>query len=189
MTDPLSARERMLAGETYRADDPELVAMARRAADLMEAHNAPGVDERRRAGLLAELLGSVGAESTIRAPLFVDYGCHLHVGDRVFVNFGLTALDCAEIRIGDDCQIGPHVQLLTPTHPLDAEERRAKWEAAAPITVGSNVWIGGGAVVLGGVTVGDDAVVGAGSVVTRDVPPRAVVAGSPARAIPRSRNS
>jgi maltose O-acetyltransferase len=91
----------------------------------------------------------------------------------------------AVVTIGDDVQIGPNVQLLTPSHPLDAELRRAKWESAAPITIGDNAWLGGGAVVLPGVTVGEDAVVGAGAVVTHDVPAGAVVVGNPARPIAR----
>jgi maltose O-acetyltransferase len=101
----------------------------------------------------------------------------------VFANVGLVALDVAPIRIGDDAQIGPNVQLLTPTHPLDPDLRRARWEAAEPIAIGANVWLGGGAIVLPGVTIGADAVVGAGAVVTRDVPARAVMVGNPARVL------
>jgi maltose O-acetyltransferase len=177
----LSAREKMVSGEPYFADDPELVAAARRARDLMDEYNS--ARELVRPGILRELLGSVGEDVSIRPPLYVDYGSQLRMGDRVFANFGLTALDCAPISIGDDTQIGPHVQLLTPTHPLDADERRSKIEAAAPITIGSNVWIGGGAIVLAGVSIGDNAVIGAGAVVTRDVPANAVAVGNPARVI------
>jgi maltose O-acetyltransferase len=176
-----SEREKMLAGEPYFADDPELVLATRRAQALVDEYNA--AREVLRPGILGELLGSIGEEVVLRPPIYVDYGTQISIGDRVFVNFGLTALDCAEITIGDDTQIGPHVQLLTPTHPLDPDERRSKIEGAGAIHIGRNVWIGGGAVVLAGVTIGDDAVVGAGSVVTRDVPARAVVAGSPARVI------
>lgn len=176
-----TAREKMIAGEPYFADDPELVVAARRARGLMEEYNS--ARELVRPGILRELLGSVGEDVAIRPPLYVDYGSQLSVGDRVFVNFGLTALDCAPITIGDDTQIGPHVQLLTPTHPVDADERRSKIEAAGPITIGGNVWIGGGAIVLAGVSIGDDAVIGAGAVVTRDVPAGAVAVGNPARVI------
>ena len=101
----------------------------------------------------------------------------------MFANFGLVALDVAPIRIGDDVQIGPNVQLLTPTHPLDPGLRRAKWEAAEPIEIGANAWLGGGAIVLPGVTIGENSVVGAGAVVTRDVPSDVVVVGNPARVI------
>lgn len=171
----------MVTGEPYFADDDELQLAAARAQSLMAEYNA--AREAIRPGILRELLGSVGDEVVLRPPLYVDYGTQLSVGDRVFANYGLTALDCAPITIGDDTQIGPHVQLLTPTHPLDAEERRSKVEAAGPIVIGSNVWIGGGAIVLAGVTIGDNAVIGAGAVVTKDVPADSVAVGNPARVI------
>lgn len=119
----------------------------------------------------------------MRAPLFVDYGTNIAIGARTFVNYNLTALDVAPIAIGADCQIGPSVQLLTPTHPLEPGPRRDKLEAARPITIGDNVWIGGGAIVLPGVTVGDDSVIGAGAVVTKDVPSGVVALGNPARVV------
>ena len=177
-------RERMLAGDLYLADDPELGAAALRAFDLMDEFNATPIrnfDERRR--LLTELLGEVGDCTEIRPPFYVDYGSHIRMGARCFANFGLVALDVAPITIGDDVQIGPNVQLLTPTHPVEAEPRRAKWEAAEPITIGDNVWLGGGAIVLPGVTIGENTVVGAGSVVTRDLPANVVAVGNPARVV------
>ena len=179
-----SQRERMLAGELYIADDPELAADALRARVLQDRFNrtdAHAADERR--AILAELLGAFGPDSEIRPPFFCDYGSQIRIGARTFANFGLVALDVAAIVIGDDVQIGPNVQLLTPTHPVEPEPRRAKWEAAEPITIGDNVWLGGGAVVLAGVTIGDNSVVGAGAVVTKDVPPNVVVVGSPARVV------
>jgi maltose O-acetyltransferase len=177
-------RERMLAGDLYIADDPELAAASLRARRLQDRYNRSDADDAPgRHAILTELLGGFGADSEIRPPFFCDYGSHIHVGARVFANFGLVALDVAPISIGDDVQIGPNVQLLTPTHPLDAALRRAKWEAAKPITIRANAWLGGGAIVLPGVTIGDNAVVGAGAVVTRDVPANAVVVGNPARVI------
>ena len=113
----------------------------------------------------------------------MDFGSNVHLGDRTFVNSGLTALDVAAITIGDDCLIGPNVQLLTPTHPVDPQPRRDKLEAAEPITLGDNVWLGGGVIVCPGVTIGDNTVVGAGSVVTRDLPANVVAVGNPARVI------
>ena len=183
-TEERTARDRMLAGEPYFADDPELIAAAHRARSLMAAYDdvAPG-DSLAAREILVDLLGSVGDEVTIRKPLYVDYGSQITVGDRVFANYGLTALDCAPITIGDDTQIGPHVQLLTPTHPVDADQRRTKIEAAGPITIGSNVWLGGGVIVLAGVTIGDNAVVGAGSVVVNDIPANSVAVGNPAKVI------
>jgi len=182
--DARSQRERMIAGDPYFADDPELVAGIVRARRLMASYDVMPCDDHVGARqILVELLGSVGADVSLRAPLYVDYGSQITVGDRVFANFGLTALDCAPITIGDDTQIGPHVQLLTPTHPLDPEERRSKIESAAPITIGRNVWIGGGAIVLAGVTIGDNTVIGAGAVVTKDIPANVVAVGNPARVV------
>jgi maltose O-acetyltransferase len=177
VTEGRTQRERMLAGQPYLADDPELVAARARARALMDAFNRDGQP------VLAELLGAAGDGCEIRPPLYVDYGFNLFVGARTFANYGLVALDVVCITIGDDVQIGPNVQLLTPKHPLDAAERRAKWESGAPITIGDNVWLGGGAIVLPGVTIGDHTVVGAGAVVTHDLPANVVVAGNPARVI------
>jgi maltose O-acetyltransferase len=177
-------RDRMLAGDLYVADDPEIAAEQGAAHQRMEAYNATSVQQRAlRRQLLEELLGSVGEGTEIRPPLYVDYGSHVQMGHRCFANFGLVALDVAPITIGDDVQIGPNVQLLTPTHPVEPGARRDKWEAARPITIGDNVWIGGGAVVLPGVSIGADTVVGAGAVVTRDLPAGVVAVGNPARVV------
>jgi maltose O-acetyltransferase len=129
------------------------------------------------------LLGAFGEGSEIRPPFRCDYGYQTFIGARTFANFGLISLDVAVVTIGDDVQIGPNVQLLTPTHPVAAGLRRDKWEAAKPITIGNNVWLGGGVVVCPGVTIGANTVVGAGSVVIRDLPPNVVAAGNPARIV------
>lgn len=177
-------RERMLAGEPYIADDPELAEMAQRAFVLMETYNrTPMADRAARRALLAELLGAVGEDVEIRPPFYVDYGVHITVGAGTFANYGLTALDVATITIGADVQIGPNVQLLTPTHPLEPAPRRAKWEGGSPIVIGDNVWLGGGVVVLPGVTIGENTVVGAGAVVTKDLPAGVIAVGNPARVI------
>ena len=136
-----------------------------------------------RARILRELLGSVGKDVRIRAPFHCDYGYHIGIGDRTFVNFGAVFLDAGPITIGSDVQIGPNVQLLTPTHELDADRRRAGWERAVPVTIGDNVWLGGGVIVCPGVTIGDDIVVGAGAVVTKDLPSGVLAVGNPARVI------
>lgn len=186
MTEPdaRSMLARMRAGDPYIADDPEITEAHRRAVDLTTAYNSTTAREvARRRQILEELLGSVGEDVDIRPPLHVDYGAQVTVGARTFVNFGLVALDVAAITIGEDVQIGPNVQLLTPTHPLEPGPRRDKWEAAAPITIGDNVWLGGGAIVLPGVTIGDNTVVGAGAVVTEDLPPDVVAVGNPARVV------
>jgi maltose O-acetyltransferase len=184
MTDTRTQHARMLAGDPYDPEDPELKALARRAMRLTERYNRTTVDEPEvRRALLLELLGGLGEGVDIRPPFHVDYGTQLRIGARTFANFGLVALDCASITIGEDVQIGPNVQLLTPTHPLDPATRRAKIEAAEPIVIGANVWLGGGAIVLPGVTIGDHTVVGAGAVVTKDLPPCVVAVGNPARVI------
>jgi maltose O-acetyltransferase len=182
--DERTQKQRMEAGELYIANDPVLQDEIGRAARLTKAFNESSPDdpaERRR--ILEELLGSLGDGAEIRPPLYCDYGHRLHVGARTFVNFGLVALDVATIAVGEDVQVGPYVQLLTATHPLEPEPRRAKWEAAQPIEIGDNVWLGGGVIVCPGVTIGADTVVGAGSVVTRDLPARVLAVGSPARVV------
>ncbi|QOD43291.1 sugar O-acetyltransferase [Clavibacter zhangzhiyongii] len=182
--DDRSNRERMLAGDPYIADDPRAPRIAQRAVRLADAyHRAAVEDEAAARPLLEELLGSLGEDASVKPPLFVDYGENIRIGARTFVNCNLTALDVAVITIGEDCQIGPNVQLLTPTHPIDPGPRRDKLEAARPITIGDNVWLGGGVIVCPGVSIGDDSVIGAGSVVTRDVPAGVVAVGNPARVI------
>lgn len=173
----------MLAGEPYRVD-AELTQELTRAARLQKRYaELLPADPDAAADCLRELLGAVGEGAFVRPPLYVDYGSNLYLGAGAFVNFGLVALDVAPIRIGADVLLGPNVQLLTATHPLDAAARRAKLEAAKPITIGDNAWLGGGVIVLPGVTIGQDAVVGAGSVVTRDVASNTVVVGNPARVV------
>ncbi|MFC7362457.1 sugar O-acetyltransferase [Nocardioides astragali] len=182
--DTRSMRERMMAGDLYLADDPDLAAanVAAQAATWTYNTSSPKeVDARRN--LLRGLLGTIGDGTEIRPPLEVDYGFNLHVGANSFFNFGLVALDVATIRIGDDCQVGPNVQLLTATHPIDPEPRRAKWEAALPITIGDNVWLGGGVIVCPGVTIGANTVIGAGSIVTKDLPANVIAVGNPARLV------
>lgn len=182
--DPRTNRERMLAGDLYIADDPENARLAQRALRLADAYHRASVAEDAGArSLLAELLGTLGEDAYVKPPLFVDYGENVHIGPRTFVNYNLTALDVATITIGADCQLGPGVQLLTPTHPVEPEPRRDKLEAALPIVLGDNVWLGGGVIVCPGVTIGDNTVVGAGAVVTKDLPANVVAVGNPARVV------
>ncbi len=177
-------RERMLAGDPYIADDPELAIDLERAQRLLHRYNTMDpVDRDARHAVLRELLGAFGEGSEIRPPFRCDYGSRTSVGARTFINYGLVCLDVATVSIGDDVQVGPYVQLLTPTHPLDPSERRAKWESARPIAIGDNVWLGGGAIVCPGVSIGPDSAVGAGSVVTRDIPAGVLAVGTPARVV------
>ncbi|MFI9639459.1 sugar O-acetyltransferase [Micromonospora sp. NPDC051925] len=179
-----SMRERMLAGEPYIANEPEILADLDRAARRTERFNRSSADDPEgRLAALRELLGTVGEDAWVRPPLYCDYGWQTHIGPRSFVNFNAVFLDVARITIGADVQIGPNVQLLTATHPVEPDPRRAKWEAAQPITIGDNVWLGGGVIVLAGVSIGENTVVGAGAVVTRDLPPNVIAVGNPARVI------
>lgn len=182
--DPRTNRERMLAGDLYIADDPESGRLHQRAIRLTDAYHRAFVAEDAAArSILADLLGTLGEGAHVNAPLFVDYGENLHIGQGTFINYNLTALDVAVITIGADCQIGPNVQLLTPTHPIDPQPRRDRLEAAQPITIGDNVWLGGGVIVCPGVTIGENSVIGAGAVVTKDISANVVAVGNPARVI------
>ncbi len=184
MSDDRTMRERMLAGEPYIADDPAIAEDSRRAQRLThELNTADPNDHDLRRSLLTELLGAFGEGSEVRPPFRCDYGYQTSIGARTFVNWGLVSLDVATVTIGDDVQIGPGVQLLTATHPIEPGPRRDKWEAAQPIVIGDNVWLGGGVIVCPGVTIGADTVVGAGSVVVQDLPSGVVAVGSPAKVI------
>ena len=178
-----SEREKMLAGELYDPLDPELASARVRARDLCQALNATReADDEARRRILVELFGAGGDEVWMQPPFFCDYGSNIFLGKRVFFNFNCVVLDVCAVRIGDFTLFGPAVQIYTATHPLDAELRR-KQEFAKPITIGSDVWVGGAAVICPGVTIGSRAVIGAGSVVTRDIPERVFAAGNPCRVI------
>jgi maltose O-acetyltransferase len=180
----MTEREKMLAGELYLANDPELVCarLSAKRATRRFAEADPG-DVEGRAAILRELLGSFGPGAYVEPPLYVDYGAHLHLGARAYLNTGCVLLDCARIDIGDDAFLGPGVHVYAASHPLDPDERARGPELARPVRIGAKVWIGGAAVIVPGVTVGDGATIGAGSVVTRDVPARCVATGNPCRVI------
>jgi maltose O-acetyltransferase len=178
-----SEREKMLDGEMYDPFDPELVAARARARDLIQDLNATREsdgDERRR--LLHELLGRGGDTVWMQPPFFCDYGTNIELGERVYFNFNCVVLDVCRVTIGDYTLFGPGVQILTPMHPMNAELRRRE-EYGKPIDIGSDVWVGGGALILPGVRIGSRAVIGAGSVVTRDIPEGVFAAGNPCRVI------
>ena len=179
-----SEKEKMLDGDLYDADDPELVADRERARDLTRRYNRTAADEsEERRELLEDLLGSLGDECEIEPPFRCDYGYNLHVGENFYANFDCVVLDVCRVDVGKNCQIGPGVHVYTATHPLDATDRVAGPEYGKPVAIGDNVWIGGRAVINPGVTVGDGSVVGSGAVVTDDVPDGVVVQGNPATVI------
>jgi maltose O-acetyltransferase len=173
----------MTAGEMYDPMDPELVAGRDRARELSLALNATRpseLEERRR--ILRELFGAGGDSVVLEPPFFCDYGFNIELGERVFFNFNCVILDVCPVRIGSHTLFGPAVQILTPMHPLDAELRRGR-EFGKPVEIGSDVWVGGGAIILPGVVIGSRTVIGAGSVVTRDVPEGVLAAGNPCRVL------
>ena len=178
-----SEREKMLAGEMYDPFDPVLVAARERArdlcADLNSTRDRDG-DERRR--ILIDLFGAGGDTVWMQPPFYCDYGTNIELGERVFFNFNCVVLDVCRVRIGSYSLFGPAVQIYTPMHPFDAEQRRRE-EFGKPVEIGSDVWVGGGAIILPGVRIGSRAVIGAGSVVTRDVPDAVFAAGNPCRVI------
>ena len=177
-------KQRMLRGDLYQAGDPELAADSARAQALVERYNATLHDEQElRDRLLRELLGEVGDGVVVRPPFRCDYGSYIAIGPGTFLNYDCVLLDVAPIRIGAACQLATRVQLLTATHPLDPGPRRDGWESGEPISIGDNVWLGGGAIVCPGVTIGAHTVVGAGAVVTRDLPAGVVAVGVPARVL------
>lgn len=181
----MTEKEKMLSGEWYdAASDPELLSELYACRDrIYELNRLHPRETATRDILLRSIIGHMGREVTILSPFFCDYGSHISIGDCTYINFNLTVLDEAQVTIGSHVFIGPGCSLLTAVHPLDAQERNKGTEKALPITIGDSVWLGGNVTVLPGVTIGEGAVVGAGSVVTRDVPPRTVVAGNPARII------
>jgi maltose O-acetyltransferase len=178
-----SERQKMLAGELYDPMDPELVTARERARDLCQSLNATREaehDERRR--ILRELFGTGGETVWMQPPFFCDYGTNIELGERVFFNFNCIVLDVCAVRIGSFSLFGPAVQIYTPMHPFNAALRRLQ-EFGKPVEIGSDVWVGGGAIILPGVRIGSRAVIGAGSVVTRDIPEDVFAAGNPCRVI------
>jgi maltose O-acetyltransferase len=178
-----SEHDKVLAGEMYDPGDPGLVADRERARDLCWALNATREaeqEERRR--ILRELFAAGGDTVLMQPPFFCDYGSNIELGERVFFNFNCVVLDVCPVRIGSFTLFGPAVQIYTAMHPLDAEQRRRE-EFGKPVEIGSDVWVGGGAIILPGVKIGSRAVIGAGSVVTRDVPEGVLAAGNPCRVI------
>lgn len=195
LTPPMTEKEKMLAGEFYHSRDPELLAMYHNCRKLLrrfaqtDSEDAVGKRE-----ILTQLFGRVGENVWIEAPFCCDYGKNIFLGDNVFINYNCLLLDCNRIEIGDNVLFGGAVQICTATHPLPAAERvvvpggpdgnvAGYRTRALPVTIGSNVWLGAGVIVLPGVTIGDNTTIGAGSVVTKPIPPNVVAVGNPCRVL------
>lgn len=180
----MTEKEKMLCGELYAADDPEVVAELNAVKDVLWEYNRlrPSMFAERQS-LLKRLLGQCDDDTFINQPFYCDYGKHIKVGKRFFANFNLTVLDEAMVTFGDDCFVGPNVGIYTACHSTDPVERNSRREWACPVTIGDNCWIGGDVTILPGVTIGNNCTIGAGSVVTRDIPDNSVAVGNPARVI------
>lgn len=178
-----SEMEKMRAGELYDALDPELVQARERARDLCQDLNATRErDQEARRSILKQLFGRGGESVWMQPPFFCDYGSNILLGERVYFNFQCVVLDVCEVKIGDFTFFGPAVQIYTAAHPMNAELRRQQ-EFGKPVEIGSDVWVGGGAIICPGVKIGSKTVIGAGSVVTRDIPDGVVAVGNPCRVI------
>ncbi len=176
-------KQKMLDGELYERLDPQLCEERQRCRDLCKLLNDSREDQvKERKRILADLLGRP-TDAWIQPPFYADYGTNITLGTKVFFNFNCVVLDVTTVTIGNHTLFGPAVQIYTATHPISAAERRKGLESARPIAIGSDVWVGGGAIICPGVTIGDRTVIGAGSVVTRDIPSDVFAAGNPCRVI------
>lgn len=180
----MSELSRMLAGELYKASDPELTAYRKRAHRLCRLFNNAGEeDERYRAGLLKDLFGDFSSNSHLEPDFKCDYGFNIKLGQNFYANFDCLILDICPVTIGDNVMFGPRVCIYTAGHPLDVETRNQQLEFGKPVTIGDNVWIGGGAIILPGVSIGNNTVIGAGAVVAKDIPAGVLAAGNPCRTL------
>lgn len=180
----MTEKQKMLAGDLYLASDPELVADRLRARNLLHTYNTTMPDRTvERSQILKDLFGSIGQDNEIEPPFYCDYGYNIFAGRKLYANFGCVILDCNKVTIGDSVLMGPYVQIYAAYHPTDPAVRLSGRELSAPVTIGDNVWMGGGVIVLPGVTIGNNVTIGAGSVVTKSLPDNVVAAGNPCRII------
>ena len=181
----MTEKEKCAAGMLYDANyDPQLQQERIDCKELCYDYNAlrPSQTEE-QAELMKRILGKTGDTFTVLAPFWCDYGYNIEIGENFFANHGCVILDCAKVTFGDNVFVAPNCGFYTAGHPIDAERRNAGLEYAYPITVGDNVWFGGGVQVLPGVTIGSDVVIAAGSVVNRDIPDHVVAGGNPCRVL------
>lgn len=190
--DRCTEKMKMLAGQFYRTADPELMRERACARRITREYAQTDMEEQeeRRAELLGKLLGSMGENVWIEPPFYCDYGAQIFLGDGVFMNIGCVILDGARVTIGRNVLLAPGVHIYTASHPVEAARRVPSGGGtppgiALPVTIGDNVWIGGGSIICPGVTIGENTTIGAGSVVTKDVPSDVLAAGNPCRVIRR----
>ncbi len=179
-----NVKERMRSGKLYFCTDEELAREQLKCLDRLYDFNQTRPSEmEKRSALLKEILAEVGENCYVEPPLHANWGIHTHFGRNVYANFNLTLVDDTDIFVGDSVMFGPNVVVATAGHPIDPELRRKVAQFNVPVRIGSNVWIGAGAILLPGVTVGENSVIGAGSVVTHDIPPNVVAVGNPCRVL------
>jgi len=177
-------KQKMLAGELYNASDLQLSTEREKARLLMKELNDSRKDQvAEQTRILKDLIPNAGPGLWIEAPFYCDYGSNIVLGEKVFFNFNCVVLDVMKVTVGDRTLFGPNVQIYTATHPINYKQRALGLEYAKPVTVGEDVWVGGGAIICPGVTIGDRTIIGAGSVVTNDIPSDVVAAGNPCRVI------
>ena len=180
----ISEKEKMIAGQLYRASDVILMSERRNVRLRLKEYNDSFPDEReKRLTIMRKILGRTGKQFEIEPPFRCDYGYNISIGENFYANFNCIILDCAPVTIGSNVFLGPNVQIYTATHPLDPEIRNSGLESAVGITIQNDVWIGGSAIINPGVTISEGSTIGAGSVVTKDVPPHSLAVGNPCRVI------
>lgn len=179
----MTEKEKMLAGMLHNPIEDKVLPEERQKCKLLcrEYNNASPVDEELRHSIMSKILGKTKEKFWIEQPFVCDYGYNIEVGENFYANHNLVILDCAKVTIGDNVLIAPNVGIYTAGHPIVAEQRNKLLEYAYPITIGNNVWIGGGVQILPGVTIGDNTVIGSGSVVTKDIPSNVIACGNPCR--------
>lgn len=180
----MTEKEKMLVGKLYLASDEELLAQRLKARRLARLYNTTiETEDAQRREILSQWFGVIGESISIEPPFQCDYGSNIFVGNNFYANFGCILLDCARIEIGDNVLLAPNVQIYTAHHPTDPKLRLSGKELASPITIGHNVWLGGGVIVCPNVRIGDNTTIGASSVVTKDIPANVIAVGNPCRVI------
>jgi maltose O-acetyltransferase len=180
----MTEKEKMVTGESYFINDPELVEIRFKTRELVDIFNETSSrDKKKKEELQQKIFGDAGNGVHIEKPVRIDYGINTKIGNNVFINFNFVLLDCCPVTIGDNVFIAPNVQIYTARHPLDVKERKKHIGSASPVSIGNDVWIGGSCILLPGVTIGDGCTIGAGSIVTQSIPPNSLAFGSPCKVV------